>query len=355
MEIDIKTEILDNNVNDVEKSQETFVIEEIKTEDYKFIFNSVGSEAINEESQDKTQELELKPPRPSLLALRQALQKRKSSISEVSSYMKKHPRAKRIYKLPMLEWPRPFKRSFQCLRCLYKAENNEELQRHRESHKLKPDTRPAVVPETKVIRKCMFCSFQTESDSESVEELDQHIKGSHKIKVHSSILEDAILKKGNRRRRAPIKSSISQIIFKCVSCNFLTSEESILNGHDCNKEILMIPMKCGLCSYSSLIKKDFIKHLDSHMLKTTCDYPGCDYKSTSKRDYEKHLKLHEGNEPGFVYKCQSCLFETNEGNSIAQHIKSHLESQGGGCLQCTICFQKFRKVEIFVEHITHAH
>ena len=61
------------------------------------------------------------------------------------------------------------------------------------------------------------------------------------------------------------KRTIRKRSFSCSKCSFVTTYSAALARHRCQK--LSLTNQCPYCSYSSLYKKSFLEHIQSHSKK----------------------------------------------------------------------------------------
>ena len=90
---------------------------------------------------------------------------------------------------------------------------------------------------------------------------------------------------------------------------------------------------CDMCNFQTLIKKEFIRHLQTHDMfgpKYRCDK--CDFQTHSKNGFKKHHQVHTNRE---LLQCDQCEFQTVSTASLRRHIALHNSDIRLRCTKCS--------------------
>ncbi|XP_057212436.1 zinc finger protein 335-like isoform X2 [Triplophysa rosa] len=178
--------------------------------------------------------------------------------------------------------------------------------------------------------------------------------------------------------------------FKCLQCSYRCKRWSSLKEHMFNHEGSK-PYKCEVCDYSSVYKKDVIRHsavhnknksrkidvvpkmsefpcpicrrvypmqkrLTQHMKSHSTDKPHmCDKcgKSFKKRyTFKMHLLTHIQNCGNSLFKCEFCEYICNDKKHLLNHQLSHTNDKP---FKCEECKYSTSKEEFLVSHIAIKH
>ncbi|KAG5674665.1 hypothetical protein PVAND_004618 [Polypedilum vanderplanki] len=108
-------------------------------------------------------------------------------------------------------------------------------------------------------------------------------------------------------------------VFKCILCEFSSTEESQLIQHEKDEHAGTKFYRCKKCSYVTHINARFNKHVKYHsmpMIKCAL----CDFRTPYKWNLDRHMKNHGGNGP---FKCSVCNFTADIKQSLTVHEMNH--------------------------------
>ena len=216
------------------------------------------------------------------------------------------------------------------LPCDYKSSDKKLLIEHIDVH-LGDKNRPNL-PELDDIPSCNLCDF----DSENQEEVDIHVKRVHNgkpptpLKKYEQNNGDIVSKVKDVEviEQMPCPTETEPENYKCDSCEkmFLTSldlEWHIETEHE--QSVNMI--KCKVCTFQSVIEKDFYSHQQTHHMSIKVDIDikeqsviGCDlcnYQCRLNIEMKNHMK--RKHETSLKYTCKNCDYESNYVADVWEH------------------------------------
>lgn len=197
---------------------------------------------------------------------------------------------------------------YQCPDCPFKTRSIDNFNLHKQNHLSAKK------------RMCMFCEFYTIDE----EILKQHIAETHKV-----IVNDVAVKEREKQTfwlpKKPQKQPAPEEVLECSSCKFTFIEESKFNDHqkNCGISLVINPLKCKICKYETTVKKDYSKHMESHMNHHECSR--CGYKTIYKAKFDTHMKNHLNSE--VKYRCAYCSYSVKRKHNLVPHIKAHFQNK----------------------------
>uniref|UniRef100_A0A3B5LBP2 Zinc finger protein 335 n=1 Tax=Xiphophorus couchianus TaxID=32473 RepID=A0A3B5LBP2_9TELE len=169
-------------------------------------------------------------------------------------------------------------------------------------------------------------------------------------------------------------------LFKCLQCSYRCKRWSSLKEHMFNHEGTK-PFKCEECDYSSVYKKDVIRHSAVHtclsfsflqvpkVLEFPC--PVCDKVYPMQKRLTQHMKTHSSEKPHMcdkvwslflsnsaftsqssVFKCEFCDYSCENKKLLLNHQLSHTNDRP---FRCDYCKYSTSKEEFLVSHMAIKH
>ncbi|XP_053309751.1 zinc finger protein 335 [Spea bombifrons] len=132
--------------------------------------------------------------------------------------------------------------------------------------------------------------------------------------------------------------------FRCQQCNYRCRRWSSLKEHMYNHKGNK-PHKCDQCDYTSVYKKDVIRHSAVHKQerKTTNDLvtkptsypcPVCNRVYNMQKRLTQHLKTHSAEKP---HMCDKCGKAFKKRYTFKMHLLTHLQSVDNSRYKCEFC------------------
>ncbi|XP_057686379.1 zinc finger protein 335 isoform X2 [Corythoichthys intestinalis] len=132
-------------------------------------------------------------------------------------------------------------------------------------------------------------------------------------------------------------------LFKCLQCNYHCKRWSSLKEHMFNHEGTK-PFKCEKCDYSSVYRKDVIRHSAVHnkekkkkdTVGTATEFPCpvCHKIYPMQKRLTQHLKTHSAEKP---HMCDKCGKSFKKRYTFKMHLMTHLQSVGDSKFKCEFC------------------
>ncbi|XP_018577913.1 zinc finger Y-chromosomal protein 2-like [Anoplophora glabripennis] len=99
-------------------------------------------------------------------------------------------------------------------------------------------------------------------------------------------------------------------------------------------------MKCNDCSYETIYRKNFVRHILRHKNvvqapKYTCDM--CNFKSMYKESLIRHQVSHKSTSETHMYKCDVCDYESRYKKNLDSHQMTHKSRSEGPMYRCSVC------------------
>lgn len=133
-------------------------------------------------------------------------------------------------------------------------------------------------------------------------------------------------------------------LFKCLQCNYHCKRWSSLKEHMFNHEGSK-PFKCEECEYSSVYKKDVIRHSAVHNKKkkkktekvpkvSEFPCPVCHRVYPMQKRLTQHMKTHSAEKP---HMCDKCGKSFKKRYTFKMHLLTHIYSLGDNKFKCEFC------------------
>nr|CAH7729032.1 unnamed protein product [Callosobruchus chinensis] len=242
----------------------------------------------------------------------------KSKVSLDDHILKKHPEfvtsiTRKIYK---------------CSKCVYQTTVKNHFNDHMSVH-----------PETKR-RECLHC----DSSFTSRMALDNHVVKKHPdfiTSVTSKLYEctechyKTTMKHDFNRHTSMHQGTTPSYSVTCAHCNVKLKSKRALDDHVIRKHpdfVTSVSRKiheCSMCSYKTLHKSSFDKHMTTHTETTSkCIHCNATFKSRASLD-DHTLRKH----PDFIatitrkiYECINCIYKTTIKSHFNKHMSVHTEN-----------------------------
>uniref|UniRef100_A0A8C6TXM6 Zinc finger protein 335 n=1 Tax=Neogobius melanostomus TaxID=47308 RepID=A0A8C6TXM6_9GOBI len=132
-------------------------------------------------------------------------------------------------------------------------------------------------------------------------------------------------------------------LFKCLQCNYHSKRWASLKEHMFNHEGTK-PFKCEECEYTSVYKKDVIRHAAVHKkLKKRPDQapkvsefpcPICHKVYPLQKRLTQHMKTHSSEKP---HMCDKCGKSFKKRYTFKMHLLTHIQTLGDNKFKCEFC------------------
>ncbi|KAL1020822.1 hypothetical protein UPYG_G00005170 [Umbra pygmaea] len=154
--------------------------------------------------------------------------------------------------------------------------------------------------------------------------------------------------------------------FKCQQCNYRCKRWSSLKEHMFNHEGNK-PFKCDECDYSSVYKKDVIRHSAIHnkdkkrksesacglsdslqvskVLSFPC--PVCHRVYPMQKRLTQHMKTHSAEKP---HMCDKCGKSFKKRYTFKMHLLTHIQSVGDSRFKCEFCDYDCDNKKLLLNH-----
>lgn len=131
--------------------------------------------------------------------------------------------------------------------------------------------------------------------------------------------------------------------FKCLQCNYHTKRWTSLKEHMFNHEGTK-PFKCEECEYTSVYKKDVIRHAAVHRkvkkkskpVPKVSEFPCpiCHKVYPLQKRLTQHMKTHSSEKP---HMCDKCGKSFKKRYTFKMHLLTHIQSLGDNKFKCEFC------------------
>ncbi|KAM8945877.1 zinc finger protein 335 [Pelodytes ibericus] len=132
--------------------------------------------------------------------------------------------------------------------------------------------------------------------------------------------------------------------FRCLQCNYQCRRWSSLKEHMFNHKGNK-PHKCDQCDYTSVYKKDVIRHSAVHkqerkkktelpMKPSSYPCPVCNRVYSMQKRLTQHLKTHSAEKP---HMCDKCGKAFKKRYTFKMHLLTHLQSVDNSRYKCEFC------------------
>ena len=120
------------------------------------------------------------------------------------------------------------------------------------------------------------------------------------------------------------KARKKNLPYKCPSCSFSSVYKSNFMKH-MHTHTGEKPYKCPTCDFATAHKSSLVIHMRTHTGEKPFKCPTCDYAAARKSTLVDHMRRHSGEKP---FKCPSCDFATTQKTNLLRHMRSR-----GGCCE----------------------
>uniref|UniRef100_A0A3Q3K3X5 C2H2-type domain-containing protein n=1 Tax=Monopterus albus TaxID=43700 RepID=A0A3Q3K3X5_MONAL len=146
-------------------------------------------------------------------------------------------------------------------------------------------------------------------------------------------------------------------LFKCLQCNYRCKRWSSLKEHMFNHEGTK-PFKCEECDYSSVYKKDVIRHSAVHskekkrkteLAPKASEFPClvCHRVYPMQKRLTQHMKTHSSEKP---HMCDKCGKSFKKRYTFKMHLLTHIQSVGDSKFKCEFCDYTCDNKKLLLNH-----
>nr|XP_057939617.1 zinc finger protein 335-like isoform X3 [Doryrhamphus excisus] len=146
-------------------------------------------------------------------------------------------------------------------------------------------------------------------------------------------------------------------LFKCLQCNYRCKRWSSLKEHMFNHEGTK-PFKCEKCDYSSVYRKDVVRHSAVHskdkkknkvMVMTLSEFPCpvCHKVYPMQKRLTQHLKTHSAEKP---HMCDKCGKSFKKRYTFKMHLLTHIQTVGDSKFKCEFCDYTCDNKKLLLNH-----
>lgn len=146
-------------------------------------------------------------------------------------------------------------------------------------------------------------------------------------------------------------------LFKCLQCNYRCKRWSSLKEHMFNHEGTK-PFKCEECDYSSVYKKDVIRHSAVHnkdkkrkteLVPKVSEFlcPVCHRVYPMQKRLTQHMKTHSSEKP---HMCDKCGKSFKKRYTFKMHLLTHIQSLGDSKFKCEFCDYTCDNKKLLLNH-----
>ncbi|KAM9342684.1 zinc finger protein 335-like isoform 2-T3 [Pholidichthys leucotaenia] len=146
-------------------------------------------------------------------------------------------------------------------------------------------------------------------------------------------------------------------LFKCLQCNYRCKRWSSLKEHMFNHEGTK-PFKCEECDYTSVYKKDVIRHSAVHNREkkrktdpapkvSEFPCPVCHRVYPMQKRLTQHLKTHSSEKP---HMCDKCGKSFKKRYTFKMHLLTHIQSLEDNKFKCEFCDYNCDNKKLLLNH-----
>ncbi|XP_034732502.1 zinc finger protein 335 isoform X1 [Etheostoma cragini] len=146
-------------------------------------------------------------------------------------------------------------------------------------------------------------------------------------------------------------------LFKCLQCNYRCKRWSSLKEHMFNHEGTK-PFKCEKCDYTSVYKKDVIRHSAVHnkekrrkteLVPKVSEFlcPVCHRVYPMQKRLTQHMKTHSSEKP---HMCDKCGKSFKKRYTFKMHLLTHIQSLGESKFKCEFCDYTCDNKKLLLNH-----
>uniref|UniRef100_A0AAQ5XXU9 C2H2-type domain-containing protein n=1 Tax=Amphiprion ocellaris TaxID=80972 RepID=A0AAQ5XXU9_AMPOC len=140
-------------------------------------------------------------------------------------------------------------------------------------------------------------------------------------------------------------------LFKCLQCNYHCKRWSSLKEHMFNHEGTK-PFKCDECDYTSVYRKDVIRHSAVHNKEKKRKTELCGKSFKKRYTFKMHLLTHIQSLGDNKFKCEFCDYTCDNKKLLLNHQLSHTNDRP---FRCDYCKYSTSKEEFLVSHLAIKH
>ncbi|XP_032897525.1 zinc finger protein 335 isoform X2 [Amblyraja radiata] len=145
--------------------------------------------------------------------------------------------------------------------------------------------------------------------------------------------------------------------FKCLQCSYRCKRWSSLKEHMFN-HVGTKPYKCEECDYTSVYKKDVLRHSSIHtkerkkkadLVPKVNSYPCpvCYRVYPMQKRLTQHLKTHSAEKP---HMCDKCGKSFKKRYTFKMHLLTHIQSVGNSRFKCEFCDYICENKKLLLNH-----
>ncbi|XP_041859714.1 zinc finger protein 335 isoform X1 [Melanotaenia boesemani] len=146
-------------------------------------------------------------------------------------------------------------------------------------------------------------------------------------------------------------------LFKCLQCNYHCKRWSSLKEHMFNHEGTK-PFKCEECDYTSVYRKDVIRHAAVHNKEkkrktelgpkvSAFPCPVCSRVYPMQKRLTQHMKTHSSEKP---HMCDKCGKSFKKRYTFKMHLLTHIQSLGDNKFKCEFCDYTCENKKLLLNH-----
>uniref|UniRef100_A0A8C0E9Y2 Zinc finger protein 335 n=1 Tax=Bubo bubo TaxID=30461 RepID=A0A8C0E9Y2_BUBBB len=134
-------------------------------------------------------------------------------------------------------------------------------------------------------------------------------------------------------------------LFKCLQCSYRSRRWSSLKEHMFN-HVGSKPYKCEECSYTSVYKKDVIRHSTPPKLNSfPC--PVCNRIYPMQKRLTQHMKTHSTEKP---HMCDKCGKSFKKRYTFKMHLLTHIQAIANRRFKCEFCDYICEDKKVLLNH-----
>uniref|UniRef100_UPI00398EE250 zinc finger protein 335-like n=1 Tax=Pristiophorus japonicus TaxID=55135 RepID=UPI00398EE250 len=145
--------------------------------------------------------------------------------------------------------------------------------------------------------------------------------------------------------------------FKCLQCSYRCKRWSSLKEHMFN-HVGTKPYKCEECDYTSVYKKDVLRHSSIHtkerkkkadLIPKVNSYPCpvCYRVYPMQKRLTQHLKTHSAEKP---HMCDKCGKSFKKRYTFKMHLLTHIQALGNSRFKCEFCDYVCENKKLLLNH-----